>query len=112
MWRTALADGAFVPPAEGFDAVAHVTHSLATVPARWQVEVVLDLPVDDAVRRIPATLAELADDPGGALLRMRVNSLDWMATVLAGLGCSFTIRRPTELRSSVRALAERLSAQA
>src|SRR5471030_590498 len=111
MWRTALADGAFSPPAKGFDAVAHVTRSLAGVPWRWKVEVLLDLPVDEAARRIPATLAELADDPGGTLLRMRVSSLDWMATVLAGLGCGFTIRRPGELRASVRALAEQLAAQ-
>lgn len=112
MWQTALAEGAFVPPREGFDAVAHVTHSLASVPSRWQVEVLLHLSVDEAVRRIPATLAELADDPEGTLLRMHVNSLDWTATVLAGLGCTFTIRRPDELRSSIRALAERLGAQA
>ena len=111
MWRTALADGAFVPPREGFDAVAYVTHSLASVPGTWEVEVLLDLPIDEAARRIPATLAELADDPGGTLLRMRVRSLDWMATVLAGLGCSFTIRQPDELRARVRALAERLRAQ-
>ena len=45
----------------------------------------------------------------GTLLRMRVDSLDWMATVLAGLGCDFTIRRPDELRASVRALGERLA---
>lgn len=111
MWRAALADGAFVPPPDGFDAVAHLTHSLASVPWRWQIEVLLDLPVDEALRRIPTTLAELADDSGGTLLRMRVNSLDWMATVLAGLGCSFTIVRPDELRGSVRALADRLAAQ-
>jgi predicted DNA-binding transcriptional regulator YafY len=112
MWHTTLADGAFVSAPDEFDAVAHLTRSLASVPWRWQVEVLLDLPVDEAVRRIPATLAELADDPGGTLLRMRVNSLDWMATVLAGLGCTFTIRRPDELRASVRGLAERLAAQA
>jgi predicted DNA-binding transcriptional regulator YafY len=111
MWRTALAEGAFAPPPDGFDSVAHVTRSLASVPWRWQVEVVLDLPLDEAMRRIPATLAELADDAGGTLLRMRVNSLDWMATILAGLGCGFTIRRPDELRASVRSLAERLRAQ-
>ncbi len=111
MWRTELADGAAVPPPAGFDAVAHVTRSLAAVPWRWAVEVVLDLPVDEAARRIPATLAELVDDHGGTLLRMRVDSLDWMATVLAGLGCDFTIRRPEELRASVRAVAERLGAQ-
>jgi predicted DNA-binding transcriptional regulator YafY len=112
MWRTTLAEGSFVPPPDGFDAVAHLTHSLAGVPWRWQVEVLLDLPVDEAARRIPATLAELADDPDGTLLRTRVNSLDWMASVLAGLGCSFTIREPVELRASMRALAKRLASQA
>jgi predicted DNA-binding transcriptional regulator YafY len=112
MWRTALAEGAFVPSPDGFDAVAHLTRSLTSVPARWQIEVLLDMPVDEAVRRIPAALAELVDDPGGTLLRTRVNSLDWMATVLAGLGCSFTIGRPEELRASVRSLAKRLAAQA
>jgi predicted DNA-binding transcriptional regulator YafY len=112
MWRTTLTDGASEAPPEGFDAVAHVAHSLASVPWTWEVEVLLDLPVDDAARRIPATLAELVDDPEGTLLRMRVDSLDWMATVLAGLGCDFTIRRPDELRGSVQALAERLAAAA
>ena len=31
---------------------------------------------------------------------------------LAGLGCGFTIRRPDELRQSVRALGERLARSA
>jgi predicted DNA-binding transcriptional regulator YafY len=110
MWRTALTDGGAVPPPDGYDAVAHVSRSLASVPWNWEVEVLLDLAVDEAARRIPATLAEIVDDPGGTLLRMRVDSLDWMATVLAGLGCGFTIRRPDELRGSVRELAERLAA--
>ena len=112
MWRTAHLDGAAIAAPEGFDAVSYVTRSLASVPWKWEVEILLDLPVDDAARRIPATLAELVDDPGGTLLRMRVDSLDWMATVLAGLGCDFTIRRPDELRGSVRALGNRLAAQA
>ena len=111
MSRTALVEAAAVPPPADFDAVAHVTRSLARVPWKWEVEVLLDLPADEAARRVPATLAELVDDPEGTLLRMRVGSLDWMATVLAGLGCGFTIRRPDELRASVRALAEQLAAQ-
>ena len=110
MRRTELLDAAAIPPAEGFDAVAHVTSSLARVPWKWEVEVVLDLPADVAARRIPPTLAELVDDPDGTLLRMRVESLDWMATVLAGLGCGFTIRRPDELRASVGSLAAQLAA--
>jgi predicted DNA-binding transcriptional regulator YafY len=111
MSRTALADAACIPAPEGFDAVAYVSRSLASVPWTWEVEVLLELPIDAAARRIPATLAELIDDPEGTLLRMRVDSLDWMATVLAGLGCDFTIRRPEELRASVHALAERLASQ-
>jgi predicted DNA-binding transcriptional regulator YafY len=112
MWRTALGDTTCVPPPEGFDAVGYVSRSLASVPWKWEVEVLLDLPIDRAARRIPATLAELIEEPEGTLLRMRVDSLDWMATVLAGLDCDFTIRRPDELRASVRALGERLAAHA
>ena len=110
MWRTKLAEAAAVPPPEGFDAVAHVTRALASVPWRTEVEVLLDLPIDEATGRIPGTLAEVVEDPDGTLLRMRVSSIDWMASVLAGLGCSFTIREPDELRATVRALGERLAA--
>jgi predicted DNA-binding transcriptional regulator YafY len=112
MWRTALADTSALAPPEDFDAVAYVSRSLASVPWTWEVEVLLDLPVDEAAKRLPPTLAEIVDDAAGTLLRMRVGSLDWMATVLAGLGCGFTIRRPDELRSSVRDLAEQLAAHA
>ena len=107
----AIAEAAVDPP-DGFDAVAYVSTSLARVPWHWEVEVVLDLPVDEAVRRVPATLAELIDEDGTTVLRMRVGSLDWMATVLAGLGCDFAIRAPEELRASVRALGERLARSA
>jgi predicted DNA-binding transcriptional regulator YafY len=112
MWRTVILDGTALAAPEGFDAVAHVSRSLARVPWTWDVEVLLDLPVDRAAHRIPATLAELVDAHPGTLLRMRVSSLDWMASVLAGLDCGFTIQRPDELRTSVRALAARLHERA
>jgi predicted DNA-binding transcriptional regulator YafY len=109
MSRVELADEPALVPPDGFDAVAEVSRSLARVPWNWEVEVLLDLPVDEAAKRIPATLAELVEAEDGTLLRMRVGSLDWMAGVLAGLDCPFTIRRPAELRESVRALGERLT---
>ena len=112
MRRTAVAEGQALPPPEGFDAVAHVSRSLARVPWPWEVEVLLRLPLDEAAQRLPPTLAELTGAEEGTLLRMRVSSLDWMARVLAGLDCSFTIRRPDELRASVQALANRLSESA
>jgi predicted DNA-binding transcriptional regulator YafY len=112
MSHTTLAEQAARPAPEDFDAVAHVTRSLASVPWGWEIEVLLGLPIDEAARRIPATLAEVVEDPDGTVLRMHADSLEWMATVLAGLGCEFTIRRPDELRDSVRSLGERLAAAA
>lgn len=96
-------------PPDGFDAVAHVSRSLARVPWPWEVEVLLDLPVEQAARRLPGTLAELADADGKTRLHMRVSSLDWMAGLLAGLACDFTIEQPDELRASVENLGHRLT---
>jgi predicted DNA-binding transcriptional regulator YafY len=110
--KTALAAEAAIPPPEDFDAVAHVSRSLARTPWTWEVEVLLELPLEDAAARLPATMAELTESEGGTLLRLRAGSLDWAAGLLAGLGCAFTIRAPDELRASVHALAARLAASA
>jgi predicted DNA-binding transcriptional regulator YafY len=40
---------------------------------------------------------------------MRVSSLEWMAGLLAGLACDFTINEPEELRESVENLGRRLT---
>jgi predicted DNA-binding transcriptional regulator YafY len=109
MSRTAVGVEPAVAPPDDFDPVAHVSVSLARTPWDWEVEVLLHLPLDEATQRLPPTLAELADADGGTLVRMRVGSLDWMAGVLAGLECDFTIREPDELRASVDALGQRLS---
>jgi predicted DNA-binding transcriptional regulator YafY len=100
---------ALAPP-DDFDPVAHVSRSLAAVPWTWEVEVLLDIGVDRAAERIPATLAELSDVDGKTLLRMRVESLDWMARILAGVDCDFTVLQPDELRASLGRLGARLSA--
>ena len=112
MRRPAVDDADAVAPPEGFDAAAYVARSLARVPWAHEVEVLLVLPLEEATRRLPSTLAELSDYDGGTLMRMRVGSLDWTAHVLAGLGCDFTIRAPDELRASVQALSERLAVSA
>jgi predicted DNA-binding transcriptional regulator YafY len=109
---TRLDDAAATDAPADFSAVEHVSRSLARTPWQWEVTVLLHLPLEEASRRIPATLAELAETNGGTLLRMRAGSLDWMASVLAGLDCEFTIRAPDELRSSVAVLAARLASAA
>jgi hypothetical protein len=84
---------------------------LARVPWAHEVEVVLHTDFETALRRFPPTLAELSPRDDGVLLRLRAESLDWAAGLLAGAGCSFEVCAPAaELRASLAALAARLTA--
>ena len=86
-----------------------MSRTLARVPWTHEVEVVLELPLEAATARFPPALAELEADGERTVLRMRAEALDWVAALLAGMGCDFTVRRPAELRASLGALADRLS---
>jgi predicted DNA-binding transcriptional regulator YafY len=90
--------GAGRPVEAGFDAVKHVLGSFARVP--WTHECVVELAEP---RDVP--LAELQ----GNRLTMRVESLDYMARVLASLDTDFTVIKPPELNTSVNRLAQRLA---
>ncbi|MFF0311335.1 helix-turn-helix transcriptional regulator [Streptosporangium sp. NPDC004379] len=94
---------------DGFDPVAHVVASLAAVPYRHEVEVLLEMPLAEARERVPASVATLTPAPRGVLLRTRAERLDGMALMLAGLGRPFTVVTPDGLREEVRALAGRLA---
>jgi predicted DNA-binding transcriptional regulator YafY len=100
------------PPEPGFDPAAHVVEMLARLPWAWEIEVRLDGPVGEIAARVPATLAELEADGTGTRLRMRADSLDWVAGVLAGVGADFQVIRPDELREHLQRLASRLRAGA
>jgi predicted DNA-binding transcriptional regulator YafY len=100
------------PPEPGFDPAAHVVEMLARLPWAWEIEVRLDGPVGEIAARVPATLAELEADGTGTRLRMRADSLDWVAGVLAGVGADFQVIRPDELREHLERLASRLRAGA
>jgi len=94
----------------GLDPVRHVTRSLAAVPDAHEIEVVLATTLENAQRRIPPTVATLAETEGGVLLTGRAEHLPGLAAMLAGLGWPFTVRRPAALRDEVRALSDRLRA--
>ena len=91
--------GAARPAEEGFDAAEHVVKSFAQVPWTHEVEVQLE-------RHIDVPLATVT--PEGRLT-MRVESLDYMARVLASLDTDFTVIKPPELNTSLNRLAARLS---
>jgi predicted DNA-binding transcriptional regulator YafY len=82
----------------GFDPVEHVVKSFARVP--WTHEVVVDLD-----RKVHVPLAEM----NGTRLTMRVESLDYMARVLASLDTDFEVVKPPELNTALNRLAARLA---
>ncbi len=102
--RAQMREETFTPPPD-FDSLAYVTRSLATVPGRWSIDVLLKTTMEDAQRQVPPTLATLDQEASGVVLRCFVQRLDWFAHVLVGLTCPLVIRRPPELREALRQLA-------
>ena len=97
----------FTRPA-GFDALAHLEHTLATVPGALAIEVLLETTLEEARRLIPARSATLEQTPRGVLVRGQAQDrqdLSTLAYILAGLRCPMIVRQPPELRDELRALA-------
>src|SRR5215472_11438011 len=82
----------------GFDPVAHLQQSLASLPGAHELSVLIALPLEVARSRLPDSVGVLTPAGGDTRLEAQVESLDWMARVLAGLGCRLTIEHPPELR--------------
>jgi predicted DNA-binding transcriptional regulator YafY len=104
-------EASFERPAD-FDALAEVERAIASVPQEWYAEVLLYTTLADTRCRVPPAFAIMEETSDGVLLRCQVNHLSYVASVVAGLGCTFTVREPPELRDELRALAARVLAGA
>ena len=105
-------DEAFeLPP--GFDTPQGVLEALADMREdRWSVEVLLETTVGEARGELPKMGVSLEETPEGVVMHSSTSDLGWMARVLAGLSFPFVIRRPSELRESLRCLAAEVAALA
>jgi predicted DNA-binding transcriptional regulator YafY len=92
----------------GFDALAHLVHSVATLPRTFSVEVLLKTDLPTAQRELFPAVGVLEWEGAGVLLRGEVDSLSWFARELARLPFDFEIRKPRALRRALRAVARRL----
>jgi predicted DNA-binding transcriptional regulator YafY len=95
-----------------FDCAAYLLQSLATIPWGWPIEVLLEMSLEEAQRRIAPDLGTLHATPDGVLLRTQADELEWMARLLVEIGSPFRIQHPPELREAVRRLARDLARQA
>jgi predicted DNA-binding transcriptional regulator YafY len=95
---------------EGFDALSHVLHSVATLPRRFHAEVLLETDLSTARREVSVVLGVLEIVPEGVLLRVEVDDLGWLAKELARLPFDLTIRRPAALNRALKGWAAHLLA--
>lgn len=88
---------AHFPRPEGFDALAHLTFAVATLPRAHAVEVLLRTDLATARRVLFPTAGVLTWAGDGVLLGGQTDDLRWFARELARLPFAFEIRRPAAL---------------
>jgi predicted DNA-binding transcriptional regulator YafY len=103
-----LRDEEFVRP-PNFDSLGYLTRTIANMPGTWPVEVLLETTLEEAQRRVPATIATLEEVPEGIIMRCYAQSLEWMAHFLVGLHCPLIVREPLELREALREVAREIA---
>jgi predicted DNA-binding transcriptional regulator YafY len=92
-----------------FNCAEYVIESLATIQFGWPIEILLEVSLVDARRRIAPDMGTLEEARGGVLFRTQADALDYMARFLVQLDCPFRIEHPPELRDAVRNLARQVS---
>ena len=97
---------------ERFDALAHLTTSIARLPRAHAAEVLLATDLATARRELFPVAGVLEPVEGGVVLHAQADDLDWLARELARLPFAFRVRTPRALRTAVGALARRLARQA
>jgi predicted DNA-binding transcriptional regulator YafY len=104
-----LLEDPFSPPA-GLDPVAVLEEHLA-VGWEYDVEVVIDAPLETVTRCLPRALGRLEPlDAGGTRLVGSTSNPAWYARQLAAIPASYRIVRCPELQDAARVLGQRLLA--
>jgi predicted DNA-binding transcriptional regulator YafY len=101
-----LEEGFERPP--GFDPMAHLVRSIATLPRAFSIEVLLKTDLASVRAHLFAEAGVLEETSEGIVVRAQSDELDWFARQLAGMPFEFEIRHPPELRAAVGECVRRL----
>jgi predicted DNA-binding transcriptional regulator YafY len=96
----------------GFDALAHLTAAIATLPRAHTIEVLLHTDLATARNALFEGIGVFEPTADGVLLHGQADDLDWFARELARLPFGFEIHQPVALRAALKQRAERLLAAA
>ena len=109
--EASLRDDRFSRPA-GFDCLAFVIHSVATLPSELSLDVLVQTTLENARQWILPGVGVLEEVDGGVALRGYVQDVEWMARYLSGLHWPIVIREPAALKDALRRHAAALVAAA
>jgi predicted DNA-binding transcriptional regulator YafY len=86
---------------QGFDPMAHLVQSIATLPRAFTIEVLLKTDLASAQAQLFAEAGVFEESLEGVTIHAQSDELDWFARQLAGMPFEFEIRQPPELRAAV-----------
>jgi predicted DNA-binding transcriptional regulator YafY len=93
---------------EAFDALAHLSQSVATLPRAHAIEVLLHTGLDRARQETFDAIGIFTPESSGVRLSAQADDLEWFARQLASLSFDFEVRSPPALRDALKRHAARL----
>ena len=93
---------------QGFDALAYLRESMATMPRAHPVEVLLRTDLKTASSHFFDAIGVFEQVADGVVLRCSTDHVDWFAAHLASMPFEFEVRTPDGLRAGLARLGERL----
>ena len=93
---------------EDFDALGHLSRSVATIPRAHAVEVLLHTDLEQARRETFDTMGIFTPEGANVRVSGQTDDLDWFARELARMPFDFEVLKPVALKTAVRRQALRL----
>lgn len=97
-------------PIPGGNAAEYVEQSLRSIPMRFQAEAIVHAPADGVAAKLKHGDAEVEPiDEESCLVKLKGDSLEWLAFTLIWQGFEFDVHEPAELVDFVAELSGRLA---
>ena len=87
---------------EGFDPLAHMMQTIATMPCKYPFELLLKTDIHTAQKEVFDVLGVLEADNDGVIMRGSVEDLDWLARQISIFSFDFVVRQPEELKTELQ----------
>jgi predicted DNA-binding transcriptional regulator YafY len=101
----AIGSGTFKRPAD-FDARRHMQQNMPFVQSRYQLDVWIDMPIEEARQLFMPTRAALEEEKAGTRVRCGRDRLEMFAAMLLSTGRRIVVHSPDELQKTFRQLAK------